>query len=366
MQPETRTLNRRAFLGTVAMGVMTLGAYAIFSPAHALAAPTSAEKQIEADAAKVQLDAAQAAAASAAEVYYEALDAHDAALVAMDAAQIRIDDAQTRIIEKQGHLSTRAVSMYRSGSTSFLDVLLGAGSFEEFISTWDILNDLNDQDATLIAEVKDLRAEAQAAHDEYATQEKVAAEKLEEAETAKADLDEKVTAQQTLYDGLSDEVAELLAAEEAERVAAEEAAAAAAAAATVTTTTNNGGGSSSSGTFVGGSGPYGSVAEAALSRVGAPYVWGASGPDSFDCSGLVYWSFRAAGLSAPPRSSSGMRSAAKGVYPVSEAQYGDVLWKSGHVGISLGGNSYVHAPTSGQDVCVRNNASSAFTYVLRF
>ena len=47
-----------------------------------------------------------------------------------------------------------------------------------------------------------------------------------------------------------------------------------------------------------GSGAAGAVA-AAESRVGDPYVWGASGPSTFDCSGLVMWSYAQVGISLP-------------------------------------------------------------------
>jgi cell wall-associated NlpC family hydrolase len=328
------------------------------APLAAYGEPTSAEKQAEADEAYARLQAAEAEAIAAADEYYAAIEAHDAALAALAATQERIDGFAVQIADRQALLSNRAASMYRSGQTSYLDVLFGAHSFWEFIAVWDILNNINSQDAQLINEVKALKAQAQEAYKEYAEQEAIAQLKLEDAEKAKVVLDQKAAEQQGVFDSLTAEVAALLAAEEEARAEAErqrlleeEAKA-----------PSDGDGSY----FEGGNGPYGSVAEAALSRVGAPYVWGATGPDAFDCSGLVVWSYRAANLVPPPRNSESMYAAARGVYPVSEAQYGDILYKPGHVGISLGGNNYVHAPTSGQTVCVRDNASSAFVYVLRF
>lgn len=94
------------------------------------------------------------------------------------------------------------------------------------------------------------------------------------------------------------------------------------------------------------------VVAAAMSRIGAPYVWGATGPDSFDCSGLVQWSYAQVGKSLPRVSDAQIW----GGTPVSleDLQPGDVVGYSGggHVGIYIGDGQVVHAPTSGQTVTV--------------
>jgi cell wall-associated NlpC family hydrolase len=46
--------------------------------------------------------------------------------------------------------------------------------------------------------------------------------------------------------------------------------------------------------------------------------------------------------------------------PVSAAQPGDILWSASHVGISLGGNQYIHAPSTGDVVRIANNALTHF------
>jgi cell wall-associated NlpC family hydrolase len=335
----------------------------------AFAEPTSAEKQAEADIAQAKLAEAEDRAFAATEAYYAALDAHDEAIAAMDESQTRIDEAAAMINAKQLTLGARVNSMYRSGQTSYLDVLLGASTFSEFIATWDLINTINNQDANLISSIEKLKAEEQQAYDEYTLQETIAADKLVEAEAAKATLDEEAAGLRAQYDALTAEVAALIAAEEEARIAAEQAAAQAAAEAAANSGgggSSGGGGGGGGGYFQGGSGPYSGVVDAALSRVGAEYAWGATGPNAFDCSGLVYWAFKQVGAYCPARSSESMLAAASGRYPVSEAQPGDVLYRYGHVGISLGGDDYVHASTYGVGVIVSHNASSQFTYVLRF
>lgn len=90
---------------------------------------------------------------------------------------------------------------------------------------------------------------------------------------------------------------------------------------------------------------------AARSAVGKPYVWGAAGPASFDCSGLTQWSYGQAGV-AIPRTSQAQRSAGRQV-PLSQARPGDlVVYRddASHVGMYVGGGQVVHAPHPGAAV----------------
>lgn len=95
-----------------------------------------------------------------------------------------------------------------------------------------------------------------------------------------------------------------------------------------------------------------SVVHAALTRVGMPYSYGAAGPSSFDCSGLVTWAMNQAGVSVP-RSSYSLMSAGT---PVSQAQLrpGDVVITNGggHAALYIGNGQVVEAVTSGVPVRV--------------
>ena len=101
-------------------------------------------------------------------------------------------------------------------------------------------------------------------------------------------------------------------------------------------------------------GPRAIVAvQAALTRLGDPYVWAAAGPHAFDCSGLVVWSFQQAGLLLPHSS----QMLATGGQPVSPEQIrpGDVITyysDASHVGLYVGGGKVVHASTYGVPVAV--------------
>ncbi|MET0758732.1 MAG: peptidoglycan hydrolase RipC [Mycobacterium sp.] len=93
--------------------------------------------------------------------------------------------------------------------------------------------------------------------------------------------------------------------------------------------------------------------QAALSRIGSPYSWGGSGPNAFDCSGLVMWAYQQAGLSLPHSS----QALAQGGQPVSmsEMQPGDLVTyysDASHVGMYVGDGMMVHASTYGTPVRV--------------
>ncbi|GAA2220878.1 C40 family peptidase [Streptomyces nogalater] len=83
----------------------------------------------------------------------------------------------------------------------------------------------------------------------------------------------------------------------------------------------------------------------AYGKLGSPYVWGATGPDAFDCSGLVQAAYRAAGLSLP-RTSYAQINAGRRVSR-SELRPGDLVFfypGISHVGIYVGGGRMIHAP----------------------
>ena len=88
---------------------------------------------------------------------------------------------------------------------------------------------------------------------------------------------------------------------------------------------------------------------AALSRLGCPYVWGASGPDRFDCSGLVQWSYAQAGMTLHRTTYDQIN---EGI-PVARADVrpGDLVFPhTGHVQMAIGDNLVVEAPYAGAPV----------------
>ena len=94
-----------------------------------------------------------------------------------------------------------------------------------------------------------------------------------------------------------------------------------------------------------------SVVGMAYKMLGVPYVWGGRSPSGFDCSGLMYYIFGQNGVHVPPSSGSIAVSGAS-VGSLSQAQPGDIICYPGHVGVYIGNNQIIHAPTFGDVVKV--------------
>jgi cell wall-associated NlpC family hydrolase len=95
--------------------------------------------------------------------------------------------------------------------------------------------------------------------------------------------------------------------------------------------------------------------QAALGQRGKPYRFGGSGPDSFDCSGLVDYAYAMAGMGGLPHSAAALQHMGMSVSQAN-LQAGDLVFFGSpayHVGIYVGGGMMVDAPTTGQVVKVQ-------------
>jgi len=103
------------------------------------------------------------------------------------------------------------------------------------------------------------------------------------------------------------------------------------------------------------SGSAGSLVSIASSKIGSPYVWGSKGPNSFDCSGFVYWCLNQAGVGTSYMTSSGWRNPGRfKKVSMGELQEGDIVVVRGHVGIYAGGGSVIDASSSNGRVVHRS------------
>ncbi|MFI8088113.1 NlpC/P60 family protein [Streptomyces sp. NPDC086080] len=191
-------------------------------------------------------------------------------------------------------------------------------------------------------------------------------ESQDDLKTAKATVQKKLTDARELLSKLTAEEKARLAAierekqEEAARQAAELAkqeaerqqAQAEAAAAQQDSGASGTSGSSGSATAPSSDSSYGTKAEKALAfaraQIGKPYVWGATGPGSYDCSGLTQAAWKAAGVTLP-RTTYDQVNAGTTV-PVSQARPGDLVFfydDVTHVGLYIGNGMMIHAPKPG-------------------
>lgn len=348
MGEHTGIFSRRSLIST---GAAFCAAFAVTAaaPRSALAVPTAAEKRAEAAAALDSLNAMQEKLDIASNNYFAALTEQEEAEKKMAEAQARIEEATAQILELQKQLGTRARSMYRSGSTTFLDLLLGSTTFKAFTTNWDLLNDMNENDAEMVRQTKELKAEIEEQKKVYEEQARIAAEKTAEAAAIKEEAEALVAQQQAIYDALSAEAAELLAQERAAREAA--------ALQSAQQGLQNGGNSdnssnsNNSNSNVNNSKPQSVSGSAVVSRayaeIGKPYEWGAEGPDSFDCSGFVSYC-----ISGRYGTRLGTASSFQNLTRVTEPQPGDICTTGSHCGIYIGGGQMIHAPETGKTVCI--------------
>ncbi|GAA3503214.1 C40 family peptidase [Streptomyces prasinosporus] len=105
--------------------------------------------------------------------------------------------------------------------------------------------------------------------------------------------------------------------------------------------------------------------QAAQSRVGMPYAWGADGPNSFDCSGLTSWAFRQAGISLP-RTSQQQANVGTRINALGDLRPGDlIIMRSdlSHVGFYAGNGQILHAPKPGAQVRYEAIATSGMPFM---
>lgn len=344
-----KVTKRLAVVLSVLLIVGTLGACAISSavsggdsgidsPSEPVAkAETSSELRKQRESVSEELARVQAELDSASDRYSSVLEEQKAAEEAAAKAAGEIEEAKESASEVQQKLASRVSDLYKTDQASlFLDLVVGASSFGEMLSNWNMLSAINDADASNIARSRQLRSEIAMKQMEAEEAEVLAKSKAEEAALIKDNAQAKADELQAKLDSLDSSIKSKImeeAAIAAGRNALPDKAARAGAAAGIPTN--------------------GDVIDYAMSRLGCPYRWAASGPNAFDCSGLVMWCYAQVGKGLP-HNSEAMKRAAKAVIPVSEAEPGDVLCRSGHVGLCVasGGGTYIHAPNTGDVVKV--------------
>lgn len=288
---------------------------------------------------------------------------YEAANYELFLAQQRVSEAKVFLEQTNAELDARrddvkryAVAAYQTGNDSpEFDALLTSDA-SAGVQKRSYLENLTGNRQDLVDSLNSARAKAKEDQTRLESAQDDADERAAEIEKTRTAAESAAGEQRSINSKVQGELAALVAEENAQRAAAARAAAASAAAQRAATSP---GGSSNSAPIGNppppGQGASGAIA-AAVSRVGAPYVWAASGPDSFDCSGLVMWAYGRVGVSLPHFS--GAQFARSTRIAASQLAPGDlVFWGGGgseHVAIYMGGDQIVHAFGSMRGVAVTN------------
>ena len=282
--------------------------------------------------------------------------------------QAELDAARGALDRNQTALSERAARIYRTGNVGLIEVLFGVRDFGDLLSCLDFMRHVARSDAAAVSSVREAVRRVESA--ERMLEARVAEQTVlrEQARAKRAEVQTAVRRQREYLRGLNAEVAKLvreerarqarLAAERARRAALAAAAAAAAARRQQASNTTNER-QFDPGTLGAG---HPEVVGIGLQYVGVPYVWGGSTPErGFDCSGLTQYVYAKAGIVIPRTSRSQF---AAGTYIARDRldllHAGDLVFfgvggdanQVHHVGIYIGGGSFLHAPQTGENVQV--------------
>ena len=272
-----------------------------------------------------------------------------------------IEKIKKDIAKKEEQMRERLYVMQTTYNSNWvLDFLFGSEDFSTFFSRIGSVNDITAYEKELVEELTQQKQNLDTQQKSLET----AKENLESQKKSQEALQEKYielkTAQQEKIKDSQQESKEVSSAQKKIDAALSE---------LISRAPSGGGGG---GSYVPGDSAVGNaIAQKALTRLGCRYWWGANGPNYFDCSGLVYWAYNQAGVSLGRTTAAGYAGSGKAISR-SELQPGDVItftYGSGvaHIGIYIGGGSFVHASGEGSgtvgqypDQCVKTAPLSGY------
>jgi cell wall-associated NlpC family hydrolase len=289
--------------------------------------------------AKSQVDKLQQNMENAVERYNYACSKLEQTRGAISENKVKLTAAEKELAANKARLNARARAMYVNPQSQFLTVVVNAGNFDDFLVKYDMAKKVGQQDAELVHQVKNSKAKLEAARNSLQEQKAAQESARQEITSAKSNVESQLANAKGRLGNIDSQIQAALAARVTE--------------ANSRTSTSSRPYNPVVRPNIPPGAPHGGVVGVAYAQLGKPYVWGAEGPDSFDCSGLTMYCYRVgAGISI---SHSSYAQASCGA-PVGIGQLaaGDILgfrgW--GHVGLYVGGDSFIHAPQTGDVVKV--------------
>jgi cell wall-associated NlpC family hydrolase len=327
--------------------VLTTAAVAAvaFSAQAANAAPSEKPSK---DEVKSKVDQLYQEAEKATEKYDAAKEKQDQLEKEISTLQDKVARGQDELNQLRDGIGTMASAQYRTGSIDPSVQLFLSANPDDFLDKASTLDQLSGQQVEALKKIQEKQRE-------LAQERQEATDKLKDLATTRAELGKK---KQEVQGKLAEaqKLLNSLTAQERAALQAEQARSSRASARTAL--------SGNPGTA---SGRAGAAFAAAQSVIGSPYVYGASGPSSFDCSGLTSWAYAQAGVSIP-RTSQAQANAGTRIYSESELKVGDLVLFYGdlhHIGLYAGNGQVLHAPHTGAVVRYESIGNMPFQFGVR-
>ncbi|GLW47784.1 hypothetical protein Stsp02_34460 [Streptomyces sp. NBRC 14336] len=327
--------------------VLTTAAAAAVAISSQAANAAPSEKPSK-DEVKAKVDKLYEEAEQATEKYNGAKEKQEKLQKEISTIQDNVARGQEDLNDMRDSIGLAAAAQYRTGSIDSSVQLFLSADPDDYLDKASTLDQLSSQQVEQLKKIQDKQRE-------LAQDRAEATEKLKDLASTRTELGKK---KKEVQDKLAEaqKLLNSLTAEEKAALAKEEARATRSSADRVDL-----------GNSAQGSGRAMAAFQAAQSKIGSPYVYGASGPSSFDCSGLTSWAFAQAGVGIP-RTSQAQANAGTRIYSQSDLKVGDLVIFYGdlhHVGFYAGNGQVLHAPRTGAVVRYESINNMPFQFGVR-
>jgi peptidoglycan DL-endopeptidase CwlO len=324
----------------------TAAAAVALTSQSANAAPTPSKSDV-----KEKLDKLYDDAEKATEKYTGAKEAQGKLEKEVDALQDKVARGQGELNELRDGLGSMASAQYRTGGIDPSVQLFLSADPDSYLEKASTLDQVSGKQAEALQQVQAKQRTLAQQRKEAQGKVKDLADTRKELGTKKQDVQKKLAATQKLLNSLTAKEKAELAKQDAERASR-----------------STGGTSARAdlGDAPASSSRAAAAFAAAQAKIGTPYVYGASGPSSFDCSGLTSWAYAQAGVSIPRTSEAQANAGTR--LGQSQLQKGDLVIFYGdlhHVGFYAGNGQVLHAPKPGASVRYEAIGNMPFQFGVR-